>query len=175
MTARLWSISGPPERSGPEGVDLSFGRYPTLPNDAAKKLQWTDGFSEEGNWIVDVAWRMSAESHLVEAIAPAGFDDQRWLIPLLPGESQLLSPLMSWWVLLYGLSMVARYHPALWADALTVDESTRAVPLESLLEQAVEVLPELVYQPMCATPYPIPERLRARSPRPQARAGPKEP
>jgi hypothetical protein len=68
------------------------------------------------------------------------------LIPTLPEQADLLSPLMLWWLLLFGLSIIARYHPGPWAAALSVDQSRHAVPLEALLDKAFDVLPALVYE-----------------------------
>lgn len=55
-----------------------------------------------------------------------------------------LSPLMAWWSLLYGLSMLARYYPATWTQALDLDESRWAVALEYALDEALEAVPRLV-------------------------------
>jgi hypothetical protein len=55
-----------------------------------------------------------------------------------------LSPLMLWWVLLFGLSMVARYDPEVWVAALDVNASEQAVPIEAALAEAITALPALV-------------------------------
>jgi hypothetical protein len=55
-----------------------------------------------------------------------------------------LSPLMLWWVLLFGLSSVARYDPELWVAALDVNRSKQAVPIEAALAEALIALPELI-------------------------------
>lgn len=73
-------------------------------------------------------------------------DTRRVLVPTLPGHTELLAPLMTWWTLLFGLSVFARYHPGLWFQALNVDRSTSAVPLEAVLDRALEALPRLVGQ-----------------------------
>jgi hypothetical protein len=75
------------------------------------------------------------------------------LIPRL-ARRDLLSPLMLWWVLLFALSMVARYDPELWIDALNVNDSVLAVPLEGVLRTAVARVPALVYDALTA---PLPE------------------
>jgi len=58
---------------------------------------------------------------------------------------------MTWWVLLFGLSIFARYHPQLWARALDVDGSQHAVPLEGLLDNALLAVPALVYDALLAS------------------------
>jgi hypothetical protein len=84
---------------------------------------------------------------VLDVVAPKIYGGhERALIPALPGQPQTLSPLMLWWLLLFGLSIVARYHPAPWAAALDVARSKEAVPLEHVLVQAGDRLPSLVYE-----------------------------
>jgi hypothetical protein len=135
----------------------SFGifhdhRYPTLPSDTKAALR--GGEFAPGNWIADLTIPTDEEEETVlDKIAPKAYDgDDRALIPTLPGESQLLSPLMLWWALLFALSIVARYHPGPWSSALAVEGSKQAVPLEALLAQAVDRLPPLVYQAIFLNP-----------------------
>jgi hypothetical protein len=50
---------------------------------------------------------------------------------------------MLWWLLLFGLSSVARYDPELWVAAL--DLSLRpAVPIEATLDEALVAIPGLI-------------------------------
>ena len=51
---------------------------------------------------------------------------------------------MTWWLLLYALSMYARYHPEAWVVALDVDSSPAAVTLERAMTRAIDALPQLV-------------------------------
>ncbi len=51
---------------------------------------------------------------------------------------------MTWWALLYGLSMLARYHPAEWTAALRLDDSPEAVPLQAVLDEALGAVPQFV-------------------------------
>lgn len=146
VQVRLVSMSGPPQQDGVAGVKKRMLAYPGLPPHAVHKIRWVEGFSELGNWVVDTSWPIRGKCDTLDAVAPrVDLSGARWLIPLLPGQSQPLNPLMSWWLLLFGLSMVARYHPALWTRSLSVDASTRAVPLEVVLGQAIERIPELIY------------------------------
>ncbi len=71
-------------------------------------------------------------------------EHERWLLPAPPGSDQPFVPLTAWWVLLFGLSIVARYHPGLWSGALNLDSSDRAVPLGLLLDDALAAIPELI-------------------------------
>jgi YaaC-like Protein len=59
-------------------------------------------------------------------------------------QSDHLAPLMLWWSTLYALSTFARYESDRWLDALNVDESELAVPLEELLDVAMSAIPALV-------------------------------
>jgi hypothetical protein len=122
-------------------------RYPTLPGEAKGGLRGGREVAP-GNWIADVTIETDEDEETVlDRIAPKVYDSEdRALIPTLPGESQLLSPLMLWWALLFGLSVVARYHPGPWSSALAVEGSTQAVPLEAILAKAVDRLPPLVYE-----------------------------
>lgn len=52
-----------------------------------------------------------------------------------------LDPLLVWWVMLYALSMLARYRPVEWTRAIDVDKSPRAVWLEQLLDKALDAVP----------------------------------
>ena len=78
----------------------------------------------------------------LEEIAPVYRDGSRILLPAITGR--LLSPLMLWWVLLFGLSSVASYDPEVWVAALDVNTSEQAVPIEAALDVALEALPELI-------------------------------
>lgn len=59
--------------------------------------------------------------------------------------------LMLWWLLLFMLSNLARYDPEIWVDALAVNTSTHAVPIEAALDMALEVVPELVLAAIIAS------------------------
>lgn len=78
--------------------------------------------------------------------------DARWLRPMLGESGDLLSPLMTWWALLYALSIVARYEPDAWATTLNVDASPLAVPLERLLDEALGTIPHLVLEALLGHP-----------------------
>jgi hypothetical protein len=70
----------------------------------------------------------------------------RWLRPGVGPQRDYLKPLCAWWILLYGLSMVARYEPAEWAEVLEVNRSDLAVAVESLLDTAMLIIPQLVLE-----------------------------
>lgn len=104
--------------------------------------------NDEYGWDADVQWPVASPGErdlVIELHAPAYRSrEDRWLRPVLNEHADSLSPLMAWWALLYGLSMLARYHPAPWVQALDVDNSRWAVPLEYALDEALEAVPRLV-------------------------------
>ncbi len=93
------------------------------------------GYLTRGNFGLDV-------------IAP-DYHGTRLLLPRL--SVGLLSPLMLWWVLLFGLSMIARYDPELWVAALDVNDSPQAVPIEAALDEAMNALPLLILDALTTT------------------------
>lgn len=70
---------------------------------------------------------------------------EHWLIPELGTGSGRLSPLLLWWALLFGFSLLARYHPADWRAALNFDRSAYADRLTELLDEALAIVPGLLF------------------------------
>ena len=79
--------------------------------------------------------------------------DARWLIPALNSANEQLPAFMIWWALLYGLSIQARYHPARWYEALAINVSLYAVPIEDLLNEALGAVPQLLLERIAAKPF----------------------
>lgn len=139
----LTSLPGHPTISIADGLHAS--RYPQL---GGIELHVNDVGDKVGGRAA--SWHGIAAGpdvvRLLEATQRASSDrSERALIPTLPGGEAPMRPLMLWWVILFGLSIFARYHPDVWAQTLRVDDSKSAVPLEVLLEQAIAQLPGLVY------------------------------
>ena len=65
------------------------------------------------------------------------FNADRYLRPAFEPAKAPPTPLMSWWLLLYSFSMLARYQPRTWTDAL---------------DMALEVVPHLVLEGLRQTP-----------------------
>lgn len=63
------------------------------------------------------------------------------LMPACREGGGYLDPLLAWWVMLYALSMLARYRPIEWTRAIDVDKSPLAVWLEQLLDKALDAVP----------------------------------
>jgi hypothetical protein len=73
-----------------------------------------------------------------------------WLLPEVGNGRDRLPPVLLWWVLLHGLSLLARYEPAAWRLALDLDRSTIADPLIDLLDSALQIVPDLLYEAAAA-------------------------
>lgn len=138
---QVLSLLGNPHH---DAISTLRGRYPSLPADVNVAVKAGPEELGAGGWIAVMTWDAK---HKLEDVAPSDGHHSKTphLSPTLPGHERALSPLMMWWVLLFGLSIFARYHPGVWAQTLDVDESEHAVPLEAVLDRAVDVLPGLVH------------------------------
>jgi hypothetical protein len=67
-----------------------------------------------------------------------------YLWPGVGANADVLSPLMTWWALLYGLSHLARYEPAAWSKMLNRDRSALGIPIERGLRRARVFMPRVV-------------------------------
>ncbi|RKR76365.1 YaaC family protein [Frondihabitans australicus] len=66
------------------------------------------------------------------------------VFPQLSPDDQAFAPLMSWWLILYSFSMIARYAPNDWTQTLSLSNSPIASKVEFLLDAALEVVPDLI-------------------------------
>lgn len=71
------------------------------------------------------------------------YGDDLYFFPEVSAAGSL-HPLMSWWSVLFALSMVARYEPASWTRHTDVNTSRCAQPIEELLDLAMDVVPRLI-------------------------------
>jgi hypothetical protein len=81
---------------------------------------------------------------------------RRWLRPAVARDLEPPTPLMTWWALLFSLSMLARYHPVEWVRALDVDRSPIAVSLERAVAEALDAIPHLVLEGLLGSSLPQP-------------------
>ena len=65
-------------------------------------------------------------------------------LPAVGEGGGALRPLMNWWILLYALSMIARYAPRTWSSILAISTSPIASHVEHLLDTALDAVPDLV-------------------------------
>ncbi|MFD7168463.1 YaaC family protein [Streptomyces violascens] len=125
--------------------------YPTL-RDASLPTDVGETFREvrPGRFTVDItcpAADTTEQAQFLDTLAPLyRFEAHRWARPSVEAASEPPSPLMSWWLLLYSFSMLARYQPRMWLEALDIDKSPNAAALEHALDEALEVLPHLVLE-----------------------------
>ncbi|MFI6689185.1 YaaC family protein [Streptomyces sp. NPDC050485] len=68
----------------------------------------------------------------------------RYFLPVISPMAKELHPLMAWWAVLYTLSMLARYEPAQWSACTNVDLNAHAVPIERVLQLAIDHVPVLI-------------------------------
>jgi hypothetical protein len=81
------------------------------------------------------------EVHLVGADEYRG---QSVLLPAAGSSAQAFKPLMSWWVVLFALSMLARYSPSVWTQTLSLAGNPMSSRVEFLLDTALDAVPELI-------------------------------
>ncbi|MGZ3303803.1 MAG: YaaC family protein [Isosphaeraceae bacterium] len=63
------------------------------------------------------------------------------------GDSELSThPLLLWYAILYGLSMLSRYQPKEWSRLINIDLSEDASPIEGALDEAMRSLPQLILE-----------------------------
>ena len=106
---------------------------------------------------VRVYWR--DEGRGLDSVFPEyRFRNNRWLRPAVEAESPPPTPIAAWWLLLFGLSVLARYHPVLWVYSLDPDESPLAVPLERAMDEAIRAVPHLVLEALIGRPVVLPPR-----------------
>jgi len=74
------------------------------------------------------------------------YDGKPHFFPAVGSNPRSMHPLMTWWAVLFTLSMLARYQPAEWARQIDVDSSPQAVAIEELLTAAIRIVPRLVAQ-----------------------------
>jgi hypothetical protein len=136
----------------PETLEQQLAHYPAAGDLVVDRLQpglpemyvpTTVGDALKCHWPSDEP-DVAGHAKTIGARTSTGlFDrDGRWLRPAVGGQAA--SPLVTWWALLFGLSMIARYEPAGWRWALDYDLSELAAPLDELLEFALDAIPELV-------------------------------
>lgn len=121
-----------------------------------------------GTWQVVVRWpaadsqqEMSAEElkAFYDQVAPEyRYSGDRFLRPAVDAAKSLPpSPLMTWWLLLYSFSVLARYEPRRWAKLLDLDSSKVAAVLQYAVEEALAAVPHLMLEALDGEPRPLPK------------------
>jgi hypothetical protein len=112
------------------------------PEGPSASVMWpapeVDAETEELNWAE------MRKAYVSERLPLYLRTEEFWLVPPVGDGSDQLRPVLLWWALLHGLSLLARYEPAAWRAALDLDYSPIADPLANLLDQALEIVPDLL-------------------------------
>jgi hypothetical protein len=74
------------------------------------------------------------------------FRNNPWLIPALTSRGRVTEPILTWWLVLFTLSILARYHPDLWSRLLDYNRSEVAATIAHGLDEALVVVPHLVLE-----------------------------
>jgi hypothetical protein len=150
--------------TGDELARYLVEQYPTACNSELYQPQGlsnVENHTEHGagflfRWQAD-APDINGHISTLNRIAPGGTGfEPRWLRPSVGGVA--LSSLLTWWTLLFGLSMLARYEPAGWMRALDYDSSELAAPLDRLLDIGLTRVPELLLATIAAPPEAPPHQ-----------------
>jgi hypothetical protein len=66
---------------------------------------------------------------------------------------------MTWWLLLYSFSILARYEPRRWMKLLDLGTPAVAVLLQYAMEEALTAVPQLVLEALDGQPILLPKPL----------------
>ena len=112
-----------------------------------------------GDWVIRLAWggddRIEGVTQtqwtlkqLDVVYADRQSDASGVVLPSIGGNTEAQHPLVAWWLVLYCLSMLARYYPTVWTSLLDVDSSPLAVPFDHLISVARAKVPGLIFDAM---------------------------
>lgn len=131
---KLRDLGVPKEVIGPEpSLDASG------PGNWVIKLIWDSGGSMAG--VKQSDWTLE---HLNEIYSYEWNGTSGVVLPAIGGNTRAHDLLITWWLALYCLSMLARYYPKEWTEMLDVDNSDLAVPIEHMLSVAYSAVPDLL-------------------------------
>lgn len=156
-----------PRRSGAQFGEI-FADYPS-----AKEWQLDSG---EGDYALDLisedevkiaipggqeSRSLSAQElrTILDDLAPEyRYLNDRYMRPSVEDDPKPPpAPVMSWWLLLYSFSMLARYQPRKWNDLLDLDKPGFANQLIFALELAQSAVPHLLIEALDGAPLLFPK------------------
>jgi hypothetical protein len=116
--------------------------YNVAPGDEIWIRMWLPG-SAGDRTIPAKEWSL-----IIDSVGPEyRYLSERYLRPSIEGDDKPPpSPLMTWWLLLYSFSMLARYQPRKWTRLLDLDKPGPAASLQLYLEAALSAIPHLVLE-----------------------------
>jgi len=135
---RLRALGEPTNVQSPEP---SIGRIHR--GDWVIRLSWGGDDRIEG--VTQTQWTLQ-QLDVVYADKPS--DASGVVLPSVGGNAETQRPLVAWWLVLYCLSMLARYYPTVWTELLDVDTSPLAVPFDHLISVARAKVPRLIFDAM---------------------------
>ncbi len=111
--------------------------------------------SDRGDWVIKLIWDTDASmagitqsdwtvEHLDELYSYEWNGTSGVVLPAVAGNTEAHDLVVAWWLVLYCLSMLARYYPKEWTEILDVDRSPLAVPIEHVLSVAYAAVPALI-------------------------------
>ena len=143
-------------------------QYPALHAWNADPSQW-EGYEVAGvpetsirMWLPRSTTESVSEEKInaiIDRVAPQyRYRTNRYIRPSIEGDDKPPpSPLMTWWLLLYSFSMLARYHPRKWTDLLNLDKPGCATQLQYALQTALSAVPQLVLEALDGQPWLLPK------------------
>lgn len=158
-------VEGDPERpsggrqnvlmlsSVPAGIDINdaaafagfVDSYPTLRGGSLSRLAGTSTASgrRKESQIIELSWQhegLATDMRKTYSL----YRGSRVVLPAPSSGRGLLHPLMTWWAILFSLSMLARYEPRTWTQLIDVNTSPHAVSIEYLLDAALDSVPDVL-------------------------------
>lgn len=144
----------------PEAIRALLSNYPAI---AGAQLETPQGIFQQGwtpwGWgpalfksvSPDSQLSIAGQSYWAGQLPQYKYEREHWLLPVVGDGRDELAPLLLWWALLFGLSILSRYEPVAWRAALDPDSSEFAYDLERLLEEALDITPDLLYEAITRT------------------------
>ncbi|MGV9729633.1 YaaC family protein [Streptomyces albogriseolus] len=137
-------------------VDAFLASYPSLKGwshtpDVPDSVLWHDrgnGSAEELDVFLPstLTLPVGADAGRLEALKRSTLyrgPSDAYAFPALGSMAGPVHPFLAWWAVLFGLSILARYEPASWAEIIDIDNSSAANAAEHLLDQAIVVVPHM--------------------------------
>jgi len=127
-------------------LDDFLARYPSLRGYEAltplgEAITWTAGDDNS----IRLRWKLSEADPQGQHFLHDRLIKYRGVsmaFPTIEGQTELMHPLMAWWVILFALSIVTRYQPADWTKAIDIDSSEVATTIEYVLDTAIGAIPD---------------------------------
>ncbi|GAA4561476.1 hypothetical protein GCM10023176_00130 [Micromonospora coerulea] len=106
----------------------------------------THGLSVQMSWEAGTTYPVAEDVRIarINAVVRHYARGHFYLFAQTIAGGKPLHPLMTWWTVLYTLSMLARYQPSEWSHCIDINSSPFASVLEHLLDEARTVVPDLV-------------------------------